>query len=845
MIRNAFNGGELSPQVQMRGDLDIFARGCSVVENFDIGQAGGVSRRRGFRYFGRALSEWSRLFVYDAGGDTRYLVELDMDRLRVWNVSSESVEWETGLQMPYYAVEKMRTLQVNSILLFLSNYSATMQLRRDGDGVWSWEEYCFKVPPWRYSEYRENAVKVTRRNDGNYEVMFAPGEDETEGSAGDGDVIRVSHYTDAKEIKGRAQLLFNAVTRREDEGFIKKDTNVGAGTVFAVRREVEATVYSCVGDFTGSDDFVDGLVDPANYADNFQIATDTAKYDVSVSELSKSTSVKRGQRLRFETGYWDIFTCVAEFVGANDFRSGGINPEDYPGHFVRGYMIGSAPCKGAWKFYCSGTWYGSYEVRACYEGDGLVSDDWEYRAEAWSQNAAPSSVPVGGDESGEECYISLWITRVRAYGSIWALKCFPSDVCGNALIVNSYKHDMMLREQSVVDEENQQVLDTYYVRIERIKVQWYGTIQSLDWSWSAFSWRYGYPRLACIFNQRLVFGGTEAQPMTVWMSQTDDIDNFDIIDQDNGAMALTISGETQDPIRWMESQNSRIMLGTSRGEYVMQSANGGIMTCANASVIRHGFGGAADVNHIQCEDKVIYIGRGSVRAKQYGYDYAQDAYLSTDLNVFAEHVLEDGGGVKEGCVLTKPNAKAVFVLNKGQLALMTYNSMHQVHAWHRYVTDGVFLSVASMPNGDAADKLYAVVKRTEVVQVPDGLADPEDTVDVCYLEVMDDKSCFTDGLSGLNYTSTLLTNALVSTQKGSPKKVPDSVMLYLPDEAEASGVEVTVDGGVTWAKTGISPSLTIPKGWNEFDGFTTPSYDVEVGFRVTGNHGFDVLALQG
>lgn len=836
MIRNAFNGGELSPQLQMRADLEVFARGCLCVENYDIGQSGGVSRRRGFRFVGEAMGTNSRLFVYDAGNGAQYLVEINTEKLRVWSTIGY-VEWEANVTLSSLALEQLRTLQINSILLLLSNFNAPLQLVRNSSGEWSLDLYAFKVSPWRHAEYRDFPVKV--KQDGEYyAVEFSPDEDARETVYEDGDVLRVSYYTEAVEIKKKAAELLGEIGRKEYEGFLKAGVSVARGVILAVRRAPESAVYSCIKDFNGEDDFVNGLIDPVNYYANFQLSSEVSGVDMAVSELSAKTKVTRGQKLRFDAGYWDIFTCTRAFSWTNDGQSGKVNPEDYPGHFARGMILGSAPCKGKWMFYCSGTWHGSYEVRASYDGDGSAMDDWEYRAEAWSQNASPSNAPVGGDESSEECYVSLWLTRARQYGEELTEKCFPADICGNTLVVKSYKHDIVLQAQSMRDDTGR-VVESHIVRKERIRTEFSGSIESMDWSWSAFSGRYGYPRLACIYNQRLVFAGTIDQPMTVWMSQTDDIDNFDIIEADNGAMALTLSGETMDPIRWMDAQNERVVLGTSRGEYVIQSTSGGAMTYANARVTRHGFNGAADVAHLQCEDKIIYVGRGAGRVKQYGYDYSQDAYMSQDLTVYAEHILQDGGGVKDGCVLTQPSAKAVFVLNNGQMALMTYNSMHQVNAWHRYVTDGEFLSVASMLQSDAGDSLYAVVKR-EVK-----LRESEPPKEVVYIEVLDDRCGYVDGQREWDYTSTLLTNALTSTQKGGAKKTPDALMIYLLHETSAEGLEVTVDGGRTWARSGVAPSLTIPKGWSAFDGFTTPDYDVAVGFRVCGNHGFDVLALQG
>lgn len=841
-LRNAFNGGELSPQLQLRADLDVFSRGCACVENFDIGQTGGVSRRRGFRFFAEAQGADSRLFSYRYRNDERYLVEVGTQKLRVYSAGGGLVFEEDGFWPAQGCLPRLRTLQINSILLFTCPYVPPTQLRYDGK-EWSLEVYKFRIPPWRYSEFRKYPIKVTMRGGDMYEVAFDSLEDDEEATPQQGEVLRASYYTDSVRIAMSQSQMFARVGMRFGEGGIGAAVNVARGTVLAVRRTPEYAVYSCVADFDASKMFVEGLIDPANYTGHFQRSSDQSAYTGTIAQLSSSTSFAKGDVFRYEQGYWEIFTCIAEFKGSRDARADGINPEDYPGHFVRGMMLGAAACKGTWSFNCSATWYGSYEVRASYEGRG-VDAPWEYRGESFSRNAAPVNSPVAGDEGAEECYVSLWLTRCRAYGDVWAARNFPPDVCGNALTVASYKHDVALRYHEVWDEESGELVDSYYTRAEYVLTEWYGSIETQDWSWCAFSAKYGFPSLACIFNQRLVFAGTEAQPQTLWLSQTDNIGNFDIIEGASGGMALTMSCQTQDPIRWMSSQNSRIMLGTGEGEYVVQSGDGTVMSHANATVVAHGFVGAADLDCIQCTDKVIYFERGAGRAMQYGYEYSQDAYLSTDLTVFADHILSGGGGVVDGTFLRKPDAKAALVLADGQLAMMTYNSMHQVNAWHRYVTAGRFLSVEMLPNGNEADSLYVVTERMDVREVPEGaLPDPEDLVAHYYIEVMDNGSAYVDN-GGRDYTSTLATNALEVTRVGSAEKSSPRIALYVCGELSPVGLEVMVDGR-SWSRPARQPYEPLEQGWNVFAASGNNRKERTVGFRVRGNRGLQVLALQG
>lgn len=842
MIRVAFNGGELSPQVQMRVDLDVFQRGCSCVENFDIGQAGGVSRRRGFRRFVKAQGAASRLFVYRYSNAESYLVEVGETELRVYSRQGELV-WSVESAWTGSEIRELRTVQLNNMLLFVCAAVPPVQLVCDAEGAWTLSLYSYKVPAWRWSGWRDEPVTVKRRADGYYDVDFSPDMPEPERTPASGEALRVSYYTDAQEVKISQAAAFAKVTETYQEGFIDATVSVYKGVVLAVRREPETVVYSVVNDWDGENDFITGLIDPANYTHNFQVGTDGAVGDESITELKEDESFTKGECFRYDSGYWDIFTCVSDFVGSGHFQAGGINPEDYPGHFVRGFMVGSAACKGKWKLHLSGTWYGSYEVRACYEGAGSEYDEWESRAEAWSRNAAPVNEPVGGDEGGEECYVSLWLTRVRAYGDELAARCFPADACGNELVVSSYKHDLVLKYKVVYDSATDEVLDSYFVQSERVKTRFWGNVDSVDWSWCAWSAKYGFPRLAAVFNQRLVLAGTDAQPLTIWLSQTDDLDNFDITDEEVSGMALTVNAETQDPIRWLVAQGGRMLLGTSEGEYVVQSGNGAAMSNANAVVTNHGFIGSSNVAAVRGSDRVIYFERGGGRCMQYGYDQPQDAYISTDLTVFAEHVLADGGGVVEGCFLRKPDTKAVLVMANGSLALMTYNAHHRVNAWHRYVTEGRFLSVGMLPNGDRADSLFAIVEREQVREVSGGLADPQDKETVHWIEVMDESSLYYDG-EGLDYTSKLLTNALNVVRLGSAKMAEPELWLHLHEACPVRGVELTVDGGRSWSRVPRQANEVLSAGWHRLCAVPNVGMERCVGFRCHGNQCMNVGALQ-
>ena len=346
-----------------------------------------------------------------------------------------------------------------------------------------------------------------------------------------------------------------------------------------------------------------------------------------------------------------------------------------------------------------------------------------------------------------------------------------------------------------------------------------------DWSWGAWSGKFGYPALCDVYNQRLVLAATRAQPQTVWMSRADDIDNFETGKQDDAALALTMSTTTQNPICWMMAQSTRLLLGTSDAEWVISSGSGAL-THATARIDNHGYVGSSPVPAVMAVDKVLYCERGGGRLFQYGYSFESDSYVSRDLTVFAGHILPNGGGVVAGTVIRKPEARAALVLQDGSMALMTYNSMHEVHCWHRYTTAGKILSAVALPNGNEEDSLFLIVEREGARLI----------------ECVDSRSPYLDA-GKYDYVSTMVTTALTVQQEATGKDSQGPVLFCLGADARREGIEVTSDGS-KWCVLDRSRE-TLGQGWHEL--VTNGKWDYErlVGIRVSGNRPLEILGLQG
>lgn len=838
--RVSFNGGEYAPELDVRSDLDKYALGCLVLENWELGQTGGVKRRRGMRPVKLALDARSRLipyvYSYAEGENLRFIVEIAPQAVRVLSMAGDEVaifrDGDTnaesdGLISFNVEPDSVRYTQLNKLLILTSLNMRPMVLKYDGS-IWEFEPWEFKHEPWRHMHDELQETEIIASYDGsNWAVDFGEADEgDTAETLTKADVLRVSHRTERVQVKGLAEEILAGVQ------FVERvPATATVGAKFAIREDEGVTRYVCISAFP-ADAYVEGLESPADYSNAFRLAdTNKGFEDVQpIYSLKEAGAVSKGGKIAIKSESFRYYTCIREL---SELKEGFTSFEDYPEYFISGLPIGDAvPSKGTWAFKCSGIWYGSYEVRRCYDTAELTGD-WELRGESRSYNDAASNLGIEGTEKEEECFLRLFITRSRCLSSdfteeegvIKALAAgFPPDSSHNRLEVDSYVQDLRLKATPISNGNVEwECLDVFLPEAG-------SRIRTFDWSWAAFSERNGYPLLSAIVNQRLVFASTIEQPQTLWFSKLDDLNNFMEGDTPTAAiLSVTLNTPTQDPICWMKQHKRVLLLGTTSAEFTI-SGDGGVISYSNITNEQHSDQGSDGQRAISMPGRVVFIGRGGRRAYEYGYNYEADGYLAYDLNLLSAHLGREHDGIRTGSALDSPDAVALFVLGDGQLALCVYNPLQEVRAWHRWTTQGRILDVCAMPNGKANDSVYLLVER-------------EGTV---WLEVVDAQSEYVDG-EGLDYQSTMLTNTMhMATDKPAQPYggTQFSACFSEPLELKEGTVAITTDG-IDWYKV-PSNAESLPAGWNY--NLSSPSrntFQRRIGIRVWGNRGAGILAIQG
>jgi len=220
-----------------------------------------------------------------------------------------------------------------------------------------------------------------------------------------------------------------------------------------------------------------------------------------------------------------------------------------------------------------------------------------------------------------------------------------------------------------------------------------------------------YPSTVTYFQQRLVFGQSDNEPQTVWMSQTGVYKNFNTSTplRADDAVTFTLAAREVNEVRHMIPLSSLVVL-TSGGEWLMKSHESGAVTPTSINLEPQGYRGASTVPPITIGNTIIYMQAKGGIVRDLAYALESDSYTGNDLTVLSSHLFT-GKTVVDWAFSQAPWSIVWVVLSDGSLAALTYLREHEVWGWSRHDTDGTYESVSSVSEG-TEDAVYFVVKRT-------------------------------------------------------------------------------------------------------------------------------------
>ncbi len=230
---------------------------------------------------------------------------------------------------------------------------------------------------------------------------------------------------------------------------------------------------------------------------------------------------------------------------------------------------------------------------------------------------------------------------------------------------------------------------------------------TMTWSEGYWSNYRGWPKTVETHQERLVFGGSKSFPQTLWFGRANP-DNYE--DFTEGALdddAFTVALPGQNPIQWVSSRDY-LMIGTS-GSVGKWGEQGKPVTPTSPSYQEQSRVGSSNLMNVLASDALLYVERGATKVREFVYSLQHDKYMSPDLTLLSENILESG--VKDLAFQERPEPILWCVKNNGDIATMTYQREQSITGWAIHNTDGDFESIARIPGATSEDEVWVTVAR--------------------------------------------------------------------------------------------------------------------------------------
>lgn len=219
----------------------------------------------------------------------------------------------------------------------------------------------------------------------------------------------------------------------------------------------------------------------------------------------------------------------------------------------------------------------------------------------------------------------------------------------------------------------------------------------------------GWPRAVTFHQDRLTLAGSPGYPPRFWFSKTSDYENLTTGTGDDDGFTITLLSGSVDMIYWLESQR-RLVAGSNSGEWWLSGdGNDLIITPTSKQAQNDTKIGSIDHQPINIGNTIIMAQAPGTKLREMTYDYDTDSYKSNDITILADHILK-GYSIKQMAYQQTPYQIVWVLRSDGTLFALTYMKEHEVVGWSEIETDGVIISIATIP-GNPEDELWIAVER--------------------------------------------------------------------------------------------------------------------------------------
>lgn len=220
------------------------------------------------------------------------------------------------------------------------------------------------------------------------------------------------------------------------------------------------------------------------------------------------------------------------------------------------------------------------------------------------------------------------------------------------------------------------------------------------------------PHCCALFQQRMIYGATDNNPLTIYGSRPGRLSNFDISNAgvDNDAYELEIDSEKVAPIRHLISVRGGLLVFNQIGVWILYGRNSNALTADNAQIDPQNSVGSSIVQPVYIDSYVIYVSSSGQEVRMLAYDDYSKVYEGQNVSLLSNHLFSPNNDVTSLTYAPTPHKVVWATQETGRLLSIAIDTPNSVYACTPHSTRGYFREVLAIQE-DNESRLYAVVER--------------------------------------------------------------------------------------------------------------------------------------
>lgn len=219
------------------------------------------------------------------------------------------------------------------------------------------------------------------------------------------------------------------------------------------------------------------------------------------------------------------------------------------------------------------------------------------------------------------------------------------------------------------------------------------------------------PRCVTYHQQRRIFAGPNNKPSTFDTSRIGLFSNMNVsaITQDDDAITYNVVADDVNEIRDVKSQKD-LFLFTSSGVWRIVTGESLVFSADNISAEEQESWGVSNIQALKIGQSFLYVQDGERVVRDLQDTLEANGFSGDDLTLLAKHMFKERK-IVEWAYARDPDSIVWCVMDDGTVNALTYLRKHQIWAWTHHVTDGLFKSVEAIPETTSEYGVYFVVER--------------------------------------------------------------------------------------------------------------------------------------